>query len=317
MPDGQLLAQDRVLLLLALVPYLREHGPTPVTELAAAFGVREGLVRDLVRFLGTAGVPGETLSYQDEDLFDIDWDALEQEDVVSLTRIVAVDDAPRFAPAETAALLAGLHALIPVLPEADAEAARGAATKLSYALDAAGHAAPTVTADPGDPQLPLVVQAIEEGAGLAFAYRDAAGARSSRTADPISLTQAADVWYLRAHCRDRGAERTFRIDQMDGVRIVPGEPRPEAASAPPEPAGAVPLVARVAPSALARLRGFSPEVLAEEPDGRLRVAIEVWHPGAVSRLVRILPGEIEILAPESARDTVRDWAERTLAAYDD
>lgn len=313
------IAPDRVLLLLSLVPYLREHGPTPVPELAETFGVSPSLLRRLVRFLGTAGVPGETMTYQAEDLFDIDWDALEEDDVVSLTRIVAVDDTPRFAPAETAALVAGLHALTAVLPEADAELAQRIAARLAAALGE-GERGPalSVTAEAG-PGMPAIVSAIDSGRALAFRYRDASGAETSRTVDPLALVQEAGAWYLRAHCRDRGAERSFRVEQMREVReagpAAPSPSSPPSAQAPRETA-AIDIVATVPARVLPRLRGFEPEVLAETEDRRIRIRVEGWHRGAAIRLVQEAPGEVVVESPVSARDAVRDWAARALAAYD-
>src|SRR5690606_8932644 len=87
-------------------------------------------------FLGTAGVPGETHTYQPEDLFDIDWDAFEQDDIVSLTQTVAIEETPRFSASEYAALIAGLHALQDVLPEADRAVAATTAAKLAQAAPA-------------------------------------------------------------------------------------------------------------------------------------------------------------------------------------
>ncbi|QZY51986.1 helix-turn-helix transcriptional regulator [Leucobacter tenebrionis] len=304
------LAPERVLLLLSLIPYLREHGPTPVPQLAEAFDVAPDLLRRLVRFLGTAGVPGETLSYQHEDLFDIDWDALERDDVVSLTRTVAVDDAPRFAPSETAALIAGLQALTPMLPEADARVAQRTAAKLGAAL---GAGAPTlsVTADDRDPRIPIIVSAIDAGRALAFDYRDAAGRASSRTVDPLVLTQQAGAWYLRAHCRDRDAPRSFRVDQMSDVRALELAADPHDLPA-EEARVSFDLVASLPAHLLPRIRGFEPETIGESPEGRVRVRIEAWHEGAAIRLVQTAPGEIVIESPEHAREAVRAWAEQAL-----
>ncbi|MFV0433590.1 MAG: helix-turn-helix transcriptional regulator [Leucobacter sp.] len=316
----RVLAPDRVVLLLALVPYLREHGPTPVSELAEVFGIDAPLVRRLVRFLGTAGVPGETLSYQPEDLFDIDWDGLERDDVVSLTRTVAVDDAPRFAPAETAALLAGLHALTAMLQAEDAELARRTAAKLRDALGAADPAL-TVTADPQDPRIPVIVAAIDAARVLTFDYRDAAGAITSRVVDPIALEQRSGTWYLRAYCRDREAERTFRVEQIGELRRseLPAEPH---ATAHEREVDGFDLSARLPARLLPRIRGFAPEVIAAESDDsetvgdeRLRVRIRAWHESAAIRLVQIAPGEIVIESPVSAREAVREWAESALSAY--
>src|SRR5690606_22997149 len=96
--------------------YLNETGPTSISDLAETFAVEASLLRRLVKFLGVAGVPGETRTYQHEDLFDIDWQALEQDDVVHLTHTVALDDTPRFSSSETAVLIAGLHAVQELLP---------------------------------------------------------------------------------------------------------------------------------------------------------------------------------------------------------
>lgn len=311
-----LLTPDRVTLLLSLVPYLTENGPTPIAELAEAFDAPPALLRRLVRFLGTAGVPGETLSYQHEDLFDIDWDALERDDVVSLTRTVAVDDTPRFAPAETAALIAGLHALTAVLPADDAALARATAARLGAALGDDAGPALSVTADAQDPLLPLIVSAIERGGALRFDYRDAAGRTSRRTVDPVSLSQEAGSWYLRAFCRDRRAERTFRVEQMRGVEAVEGGAERVAPDASGEPRpGVFDLVARLPERLLPAVEGFAPEVVGEEADG-VRVRIEAWHPGTAVRLVQQAPGEAVVESPAAAREAVRDWAARALAAYD-
>lgn len=320
---SQILAPDRVMLLLSLVAYLREQdGPVPVSELAKRFEVRPETLRELVRFLGTAGVPGETRTYQYEDLFDIDWDALIEDDLVQLTRTVAVDEAPRFSPAETAALIAGLQELTAVLPEDDAEIARGAAAKLGAALGAERAPIHTVTATPEDPKLPEIVAALEHGRALTFDYRDAAGEVTARAVDPWSLEERGDAWYLRAYCHDRRAERVFRVDRMSGLRVAGAEPTrteaepvgPRAASPRTEVAA---LVALVTARALPRLAGFAPEVLGSETDGRLRVRVEAWHRGTAILLASEAPGEVVVVEPASAREAVREWAERALAPYGD
>ncbi|RGE18072.1 YafY family protein [Leucobacter sp. wl10] len=311
----QIIAPDRVMLLLSLVPYLREHGPTPVSDLAAAFNAPPELLRTLVRFLGTAGVPGETLSYQHEDLFDIDWDAFEQHDVVSLTHTVGVDEAPRFAPVETAALIAGLQSLAPLLPPDDAETATRLAAKLGGALGAVERRSLSVTAEPEDGRVSVVVAAIDAGRVLAFDYRDSSGAVTARRVEPIVLTQESGAWYLRAFCLSRGAERTFRVDRMRRPRELRDAVAARDAAEPERPV-MTEIVALVSERALSKLAGFAPEVL-ETEGGRLRVRVEAWHPGTAVRLVQQLPGEIVVERPPGAREAVREWAERALSAYGD
>ncbi|GAA2188126.1 YafY family protein [Leucobacter alluvii] len=337
----QVLAPERVTFLLSLVAYLRDTGSATVGELAERFSVPPELVRTLVRFLGTAGVPGETMNYQDEDLFDIDWDALEQQDLVSLTRTVAVDDAPRFAPMETAALIAGLQALTSMLGPEDAALARATAEKLGTALGATPEAPMSVTDGPGDARVPELVAAIEEGRAVSFVYRDASGSDSRRTVRPQSLTQGSGTWYLRGYCFERLADRTFRVDQMRELEraeipgaagAAPGTADPAGSDAPlvPVPVAAPPataaeqpmahegpvhITARVTEAALAPLEGFAPEVLEQIEDGRFRVRVEAWHRGTAVQIVQVLPGGVEIESPDWARASVREWTERALAAY--
>lgn len=319
----KLTAPDRVVLLLSLVPYLVEHGETPLAELADAFDVPPRLLRELIEFLGTAGVPGETRTYQDEDLFDIDWTALEEEDVVRLTRVVAVDDAPRFSAVERAALLAGLHSLEPLLPESERAHARSAGAKLAAAVGAgaaAGGAGITVAADPQGAGLATIAEAVDRGVRLAFSYRDLQGRTSERTVEPLALTQSAGGWYLRAYCLDRAAERTFLVDGMRELRLLPDPVerralrRPRASLIGPEEA---PLIAALTlrERALHRIAGFSPRALGPAEPGWLRAEVDLAYPAAAIRLVQAAPGDLVVEGPAAAREAVREWAERALAPY--
>jgi predicted DNA-binding transcriptional regulator YafY len=104
-------AQDKLTFLLSLVPYLMDHDRVSVAEAAAHFGMAKEQIREAVRLIGVSGIPGETAQYQHEDLFDISWDDLEDNDQIVLTHRVAIDDSPRFSAREAAALIAGLQYL--------------------------------------------------------------------------------------------------------------------------------------------------------------------------------------------------------------
>ncbi|GAA1320221.1 helix-turn-helix transcriptional regulator [Leucobacter albus] len=337
-----LLAADRVLLLLSLVPYLREHGPTRVAELAETFEVDPRTLRSLIGFLGTAGIPGETLSYQHNDLFDIDWDALEQDDTVSLTHTVAIEETPRFSGAETAALLAGLAALQPLLSPADARLAAELGARLGEAMGRAEVPAVVVSqAEPRD-ELAVLVRAIERGAPVRFNYRDATGAESSRTVLPETLTEREGVWYLHGFNVERQAQRTFSVAQLTELTELTGGAVPAGGStagqaAPSSPASSggsgrpaaeerqgSEMLALVPVRLLGAIRGFAPEVVSDPesaglaiavPPGRALVRVEAWHSGAAVRLAQHGPGEIEIVAPPAARAAVSAWAEAALSAY--
>ena len=311
------------MLLMSLVPYLKEHGPTQVSELASMFGVDAPAVRKLVRFLGVAGVPGETQTYQHEDLFDIDWDALEQHDIVSLTQTVAVDETPRFSSVETSAMIAGLHALTPMLQGEMQEAAISAAKKLaSVGAADGGQGAVSITEDAAQQRIAEITSAISEQTRLSFEYRSADGTLSQRTVEPLLLSQSGGAWYLRAYCIDRCAERTFLLDRMRSPRALPEKAVHLVGKRVVAPVAlgveGAELTARVRLTRLAlqRLIDFAPRVLAEGDEGWLNAEVDLLHPGVAVRLVQAAPGEVIVEQPEAARAAVHEWAERALAAYD-
>lgn len=310
-------APDRVVLLLSVIPYLMEHGETGLAQLAEAFDVPPRLMRELIEFLGTAGVPGETGAYQHEDLFDIDWDALELHDLVRLTQVVAIDEVPRFSPAEHAALVAGLQALAPLLPPEEAEHARSAGAKLGTVGEAVAISA---EAEVADRRIAIITRAIDEAKRISFAYQDLRGDRSERTVEPLALTQSAGGWYLRGYCLERDAERTFLVDGMRRLRARPDAAerrrvgRVVATSIGPHETTIVATV-RVREHSLARVSAFAPRVRGAAEPGWARAEVELSHAAAACRIVQAAPGDVIVEAPASAREAVRAWADRALAGY--
>lgn len=310
-------APDRVVLLLSVIPYLMEHGETGLAQLAEAFDVPPRLMRELIEFLGTAGVPGETGAYQHEDLFDIDWDALELHDLVRLTQVVAVDEVPRFSPAEHAALIAGLQALAPLLPSEEAEHARSAGKKLSAMGDSMAISA---AAEIADRRIAVITRAIDEGTRVSFAYQDLRGDRSERTVEPFALTQSTGGWYLRGYCLDREAERTFLVDGMRQLRARPDAAVRRRADGPVTPSIGphetnIVATIRVRERSLARVSAFAPRVRGAAALGWIRAEVELSHAAAACRIVQAAPGDVIVEAPASAREAVHAWAERALAGY--
>lgn len=309
------------MLLMSLVPYLKEQGPTRVADLASMFGVSAATIRKLVRFLGVAGVPGETQTYQHEDLFDIDWDALEQHDVVSLTQTVAVDETPRFSSTETSAMIAGLHALTPMLPSEMQQAARSAARKLASVKPAdGGHGAISITEDAAQRRITEITSAMSQQRRLSFEYRAADGTHSQRTVEPLLLGQAGGAWYLRAYCLERASERTFLLDRMRDPRalaeLAAHLPNEHATAALGVEGAELTAQLRLTRLALQRLIDFAPRVLTELESGWLLAEVDLLHAGVAVRLVQSAPGEVIVEQPEAARAAVREWAARALAAYD-
>ncbi|MGL3804460.1 helix-turn-helix transcriptional regulator [Paeniglutamicibacter sp. R2-26] len=111
---------------------------------------------------------------------------------------------------------AGLRALskvVPVLPERLRQRAQ-ALTASTVPLDSR-HSAP----DPVDPQVLVVfAQGCRDRERVAFEYRDARGAASSRRVEPAKLVNVGNRYYLVAYDLDRADWRSFRVDRAENAR---------------------------------------------------------------------------------------------------
>src|SRR5690606_35949746 len=93
-----------------LVPYLLERGQVGIEEAARDFEVSPKQMRSMVEKLTLIGLPGDAGFWQPpQEQFDINWDLLDEHDVIELTNDVALRRVPRFTTREAAALVAGLQ----------------------------------------------------------------------------------------------------------------------------------------------------------------------------------------------------------------
>jgi proteasome accessory factor C len=316
-------AQDKLAFLLSLVPYLMDHDRVTVTEAAAHFGVPEQQVREAVQLIGVSGIPGETTTYQHEDLFDIAWDDFEERDEIVLTNLVAIDDAPRFSAREAAALIAGLQYLSALPEHADRDAIASLTAKLSRGASSEPSSV-AVEASETDGTLGLIRQSVEQGRQLQFDYLNSQGQREQRRVDPLRVESIDADWYLRGWCHTREALRTFRLDRMSapsvtnepithGTRDVAlpdtlfeGSPDDLLVTLDLDPAAA-PLISDYIPE------GASSELV----EGRLRTVVRVSHYHGLKRLIAGMPGVAIVVEPAEARAVVAEWAAAGAARYED
>lgn len=312
---------DRLALLLAFVPWLIEREVATVADAARRFDVSEELVRELVRLIAVSGVPGESRSYLHEDLFDIDWNAFEDEDEIVLTNRVVLQRSPRFSAREAAAVIAGLQYLSAFPDNADRSTIATLFGKLSHSAAADPTPLGVVVGGNRD-RIGLIREAIRVDRQLEFDYLNARGEQDSRRADPLRLDSVDDHWYLRAWCHLREAVRTFRLDRIVAIRTVDAPRRhrgedhllPDALFQP-------------SPSDLEVELEFSESVLPQLADfledaeitpagaGRRRARIRIAHHHRLKRLVAELPGMVTVVGPPDARAAVRDWAQAGLDGY--
>jgi proteasome accessory factor C len=315
-------ARDKLAFLLSLVPWLMDHDGASVTETAEHFGMTPEQIREAVQLIAVSGVPGETDAYQHEDLFDIDWDAFEQDDDIRLTHLVAIDDAPRFSAREAAALIAGLQYLSS-LPE---NAGSSTLATLTGKLSAGASSAPRAVAVEADPAiastLALIRQAVDGGVQLELDYLNASGEKEHRNVDPLRVESFDDDWYLRGWCHLREAVRTFRLDRISDAIVtdLPIEHRADQVRLPdrlfePSPDD-LEVTVDIEPSAVPLIADFIPDgATSSEQGGRIRTTLRVSHYHGLKRLVARMSGVMTVVAPPSARDAVAAWASAGADRY--
>jgi proteasome accessory factor C len=313
-----LVATDRAALLLQLVPYLLSKGEVSVAEAADEFEVTPQQMREMVQKLTVIGLPGERGYWQmSNDLFDIDWDLLDEQDLIAITHTVGLERAPRLTAREAAALLAGLQL---------ARAIPGVGDSAVYAalLAKLAHGASSTPADvivapgPVDAVRDTVAAALRQRVAVAFTYKAPDAGATERTVDPVKVHIADGQWYLQGWCHMRQAMRTFHLDRVSDLRRtdIPSEHSDDAAPGWFEP-GEGDIVARVRfPTSVGPLLGEYLDRATVVADGDLSVAtIRVADEATLRRLATRRGGAVEILAPEGARRAAAEWARAGLAQY--
>jgi len=314
-------ARDKLAFLLALVPWLLEHDRVSVQEAAAHFGVGEDVIRSSVSLVAMSGIPGDTATYQHDDLFDIDWDAFEDDDEIAITQHVAIDDAPRLSAREAAALIAGLQYL-QSLPE---NAGHPTIRRLVEKLSRGASGVPSQLAVAGGPDsepLALVRRAVAEGHRVRFSYLNSRGEQEERDVDPLRVESIDADWYLRGWDHLRQALRTFRFDRM-GDMVVTEDPIEHDAAEMHLPdtlfepsAEDLEVTIEASPEVIGLLADYIPDgALTSEVGDRIRTTLRVSHYHGLKRLIAGMPGTVRVVAPEQARRAVAEWAAAGLARY--
>jgi proteasome accessory factor C len=316
-------AQEKLTFLLSLVPYLIERERVSVAEAAEHFGVDAEQIREAVRLIAVSGVPGETSTYQYEDLFDIAWDDFEDNDQIVLTNQVALDDSPRFSAREAAALIAGLQYLSALPENADRAAVASLMTKLSRGASA--QPSPLAVEDTGsDATLALIRESVTAGVQLEFDYLGARGTRERRRVDPLRVESMDADWYLRGWDHLRGAVRTFRLDRISNPRVSE-QPISHSAADVVLPdtlfessADDLVVTVDVTNSAAALLADYIPDgAVREQLEGRVRTTVRVSHYHGLKRLMASMSGVATVVEPAEARRVVAEWAAAGAARYEE
>ena len=301
-------AEDEIIRILAMVPWLIEHPGVHKDEIAAQFGVsRKQLEQDLIRIM-MIGVP----PYTPDCFVTLD----DEGDHVTVFRADWFHRNLDFSPAEGLAVLAAGQALLGVPGSERNGALVRALDKLAAAL---GNPDVTV-AVPTPEHLGTVREAAAEHRSIELDYISASGAVTTRTVDPHCVFFAEGSWYVETFCHRANDERMFRIDRIRDARVTADrfEPIPDWI---PRDVGFVADASdpRVTLELMAQARWVTEYVACEDvvdgPDGSQHVTIAYREPAFVEDLlVRLGPTARMVGEPPSDLSAARR-ADRVLARY--
>lgn len=297
--------EQRLAMVLAVVPWLAEHGGSTVQEVADRFDLPPEEVLEVLSAVQCCEVPpygGATLGiavFPDGEIVVDPLVAFERP--LDLT----ADEAFGLLTVARAALsLAGGQAGDPLARAVD-ELERRVGGELEVDLEA-----PELL----DELRPWVA----EGRVLELSYLSAnRDELTERTVEPWGLVSSDGHWYLVAHCRRAGGRRTFRVDRID--RVVPTA---ETVTPPPDPdldvsvATDAPPVTLRAPLDRAWVLDGVPVDSTVTVGDELEVVLPVASSVFLEQLVLRLGPGTRVLEPEHLRDLPAETARRLLERYE-
>jgi proteasome accessory factor C len=312
----------RLVRLLNMVPYFQANPRITRAKAAADLGVSAKQLEEDLNQLWMCGLPG----YYPGDLIDFEFSG----DTIEVTFSAGIDRPLKLTSPEATGLLVALRALADIPGVVDPEAARSAIAKIEAAAGAVGHDA-TRSAAAVDEQAPAessaaaaVRTAVQYKHALAIDYYSAShDTLTSRIVDPIRVLLIGGQSYLEAWSREAEGVRLFRFDRIVEATEL-GEPRaaPESAlHAPPDTSlfdgdPSLPSAKlRVAPAASWMLEYYPMRDVCELPDGSCEAVMTYASQDWMTRLVLGFGSAVQVLAPASLAQRVRDAAAAALESY--
>jgi proteasome accessory factor B len=309
---------ERLRRLLLVVPAARKRPGISLDELARELGFDAGQLRSDIDFLGMVGRP----PFSPDDLIDI---SVDEGGRITVALDQSFSRPPQLTAIEALALAAAAEEVAPADPAVVSALAKlteklTPAARQLYAALARRLAAATPPPRGAEGILAPLRKAAEERREIILEYDR--GAPEERTFHPQGVIDHGGRWYVIGHDAGRNAERIFRVDRIMSVRET-GATFPDPGPLDPArfqreqlffPSGAErPVVLRfsaaAAPWAMARYRAR------RLPNGGADAWIETAGSAYAVSLALSLAGEAEIVAPEEARNALRDEVERTLRRY--
>ena len=316
-------ARDRLNLFLAIVPFVLLRGSVTVTEVANQFGTTPKRIADAVQTIACDGGANEARYNFDTELFNIDWDEFEENDVIILTVAEVMHVPAPFSAKQRAVFLAGLellkaHPYYRRIPEFDGLVAKLRGPDSNQVTDAFA-----VEVDANSPHANRIQDAIEKGVRIRFTYINNQGERGERDVDPYRQDLDGGQRYLKGYCLQRNDIRTFNLDSMENLQLLetPIEPRSIDAltltsTLFSESDDDLHVDIVIDPESLPLIASYlRPGVKPVETGGRKRLTLPFSHEGTAIRMISVLSGIAVVEGPDHVRAAVAGFARNALDAY--
>lgn len=319
MADSRSIPNQTFSAALWLVPFLIENSPISVTEIAQHFDLNAANVRKIVRTLPMVGIPSSGSPFpMPNDLFELDYDLFEHQDIVSITNSVSLEEVPRFSSRESSAMIIGLQLLKSY--GMSESAIDSLVAKLSLGSEGTAPVSQIASSKSADSSTELVNQALFSGKAVTFDYQDLNGAVTTRTVVPAYLSFLGNDVLLYGFCTLREGERVFNLARSSKLRLteLDESTRAKLESASPNLQDGVKqeVVLEMPWNELKFLGAYSQDAQVHRLDEHnLRAHIFVVNPNNIKRAI-LASGRIKVIKPDSLRATTELWAEAALARYE-
>ena len=316
-------ARDKLNLFLAIVPFVLLRESVTVDEVAQQFGTTREKVIAAVKTIACDGGANEARFNFETELFDIDWEAFEEDEVITLTVAEILHVPTPFNARQRSIFLAGLellkaHPHYRRLPAFDDLIAKLRGSDTNVATDAFA-----VAVDRDNATANTIQDAIDKQVRIGFRYVNNQGDVSVREVDPYRQHIKGAQRYVKGHCYDRDEVRTFNLDSMaelevssTPIEVRTVDPLSLTSDLFSESDDDLHVELMIDPEALSliagyRRPGYAPVVTSDSA----RLTIPFSHPTVAVRMISVLSGIATIVEPAEVRDDVAAFARRALDAY--
>lgn len=304
--------QERFNFIASLIAYVIHNDYSTVTEVANHFEVSEDYVRDAIStMVNTASLRPDmeqTYYMYDEDELD--------DGVIHLIQVDGFDEVPKLSGRQASALAAGLTYLS-TLPDFTNQ------DEIAELLDLLGQGSAVDAVQifdykPGtiDADAAVIRRAILSGHRITCEYVNQRGEKSKREIDPIRLDPRGELWFLKGYCLKNKALRNFRLDHMRAAEVLEipicdeaktiGEIVDEEYTSSETD---IEVTVEVEPEAYSLISDFAAEIQdTDGKTGKVRAIMKVGYLPTLGRVINHYGGAARVIAPESAKRVVRNYA---------